>query len=39
MAPSFHLRLNIRDGAFAGGEGRELGPLKLEGGLPDEKPE
>ena len=32
-------RLSIRDGAFAGGEGRELGPLKPEGGPPDEKPE
>ena len=32
-------RLNIRDGAFAGGEGRELGPLKPEDGPPDEKPE
>lgn len=32
-------RLNIRDGAFGGGEGRELDPLKPEDGLPDEKPE
>lgn len=39
MGPSFHLRLNIRDGAFAGGVGRELGPLKPEDGLPEEKPE
>ena len=32
-------RLNIREGAFAGGEGWERGPLKPEGGLPGEKPE
>jgi hypothetical protein len=36
--PRIYLCLNILDGAFGGGEGRELGPLNPEDGLPDEKP-
>jgi hypothetical protein len=34
MNPLPHRRLNIRDGAFAGGEGRELGPFGGENDLP-----
>jgi hypothetical protein len=34
MGSLAYRRLNIRDGAFAGGEERELGPLGAEKDLP-----